>query len=133
MICRYRLYHNSSKWQFSITKNMILLEYYQDYLFLLLVVLLNVYSVGWQRTPLWCQEMWKERLNISSSLQRYSMCLHSCTRQIQTSITDSQGKKSLNENYLRIKNNNLFRYRVFQEMCTFICVTCITTSFLIFD
>ena len=54
--------------------------------------LLNVYSVGWQRTPLWCQEMWKERLNISSSLQRYSMCLHSCTRQIQTSITDSQEK-----------------------------------------
>ena len=82
----------TSKWQFSITKNMILLEYYQDYLFLLLVVLLNVYSVGWQRTPLWCQEMWKERLNISSSLQRYSMCLHSCTRQIQTSITDSQEK-----------------------------------------
>ena len=88
----YAVIDYTSKWQFSITKNMILLEYYQDYLFLLLVFLLNVYSVGWQRTPLWCQEMWKERLNISSSLQRYSMCLHSCTRQIQTSITDSQEK-----------------------------------------
>ena len=88
----YAVIDYTSKLQFSITKNMILLEYYQDYLFLLLVVLLNVYSVGWQRTPLWCQEMWKERLNISSSLQPYSMCLHSCTRQIQTSITDSQEK-----------------------------------------
>ena len=29
-----------------IGKNMMLLEYYQDYLFLLLVFLLNVYSVG---------------------------------------------------------------------------------------
>ena len=88
----YAVIDYTSKWQFSITKNMILLEYYQDYLFLLLVFLLNVYSVGWQRTPLWCQEMWKERLNISSSLQTYSMCLHSCTRQMQTSITDSQEK-----------------------------------------
>ena len=88
---------------FQLLKMNIFLEDYQDHSFLLLGFLLNIYSAGWQRTPLWCQEMWKERLNISSSLQPYSMCLHSCTRQIQTSITDSQGKKSLNENYLRNK------------------------------